>query len=90
MCGIAGILDNNSKTSPERVTKGFQMLLDALKHRGPDDRGEVRIKGKNGLNLNLGHQRLSIIDPSKAGHQPMANNDSSIWISTNSEIYNYT
>ena len=89
MCGIAGILDNNSKTSPERVTKGFQMLLDALKHRGPDDRGEVRIKGKNGLNLNLGHQRLSIIDPSKAGHQPMTNNDSSIWISTNSEIYNY-
>ena len=89
MCGIAGILDSNSKTSPERVTKGFQMLLDGLKHRGPDDRGEVRIKGKNGLNLNLGHQRLSIIDPSKAGHQPMTNDDSSIWISTNSEIYNY-
>jgi asparagine synthase (glutamine-hydrolysing) len=89
MCGIAGILDNNSRTSPERLTKGFQMMLDGLKHRGPDDRGEVKIKGKNGLNLNLGHQRLSIIDTSQGGHQPMTNNDSTIWISTNSEIYNY-
>ena len=89
MCGIAGILDNNSKISPERLANGFQMLLDALEHRGPDDRGEVKIKGKNGLNLNLGHQRLSIIDPSQGGHQPMSNNDSTLWISTNSEIYNY-
>jgi len=90
MCGIAGIFDNNSKKSSESLIKGLQMMLDAIKHRGPDDRGEKKIGPKNGLNIYLGHQRLSIIDPSPGGHQPMSNNDSSIWISTNSEIYNYS
>jgi len=89
MCGIAGIFDNNSKRSPESLTKGLQMMLNAIKHRGPDDRGEKKIGTKNGINIYLGHQRLSIIDPSQGGHQPMSNNDSTIWISTNSEIYNY-
>ena len=89
MCGIAGIFDNNSKKSSESLTKGLQMMLDAIKHRGPDDRGEKKIGPKNGINIYLGHQRLSVIDPSQGGHQPMSNNDSTIWISTNSEIYNY-
>jgi len=89
MCGIAGIFDNNSKKSSESLTKGFQMMLDAIKHRGPDDRGEKKIGPKNGINIYLGHQRLSIIDTSQGGHQPMSNNDSTLWISTNSEIYNY-
>ena len=89
MCGIAGIFDNNSKKSSESLTKGLQMMLDAIKHRGPDDRGEKKIGPKNGINIYLGHQRLSIIDPSQGGHQPMSNNDSTLWISTNSEIYNY-
>jgi len=89
MCGIAGIFDNNSKKSSETLTKGLQMMLDAIKHRGPDDRGEKKIGPKNGINIYLGHQRLSIIDPSQGGHQPMSNNDSTLWISTNSEIYNY-
>jgi len=89
MCGIAGIFDNNSKKSSESLTKGLKMMLDAIKHRGPDDRGEKKIGPKNGINIYLGHQRLSIIDPSQGGHQPMSNNDSSLWISTNSEIYNY-
>ena len=89
MCGIAGIFDNNSKKSSESLTKGLKMMLDAIKHRGPDDRGEKKIGPKNGINIYLGHQRLSIIDPSQGGHQPMSNNDSTIWISTNSEIYNY-
>jgi len=90
MCGIAGIFDKNSQTSSDSLTKGLQMMLDAIKHRGPDDRGEKKIGPKNGLNIYLGHQRLSIIDPSPGGHQPMSNNDSTIWISTNSEIYNYS
>jgi len=89
MCGIAGIFDNNSKKSSESLTKGLQMMLDAIKHRGPDDRGEKKIGSKNGINIYLGHQRLSIIDTSQGGHQPMSNNDSTLWISTNSEIYNY-
>ena len=89
MCGIAGIFDNNSKKPSESIAKGLQMMLNAIKHRGPDDRGQKRITSKNGINIYLGHQRLSIIDTSNGGHQPMSNNESSIWISTNSEIYNY-
>ncbi len=89
MCGIAGILDNNSKTSPESLSKALQMMLDALEHRGPDDRGEVQMGPEKGVCLYLGHQRLSIIDPGQGGHQPMSNDDSTLWISTNSEIYNY-
>ncbi|SVC55274.1 uncharacterized protein METZ01_LOCUS308128, partial [marine metagenome] len=89
MCGIAGILNNNSKRSPESLNKGLQMMLNALEHRGPDDRGEVKIEPHNGPSLYLGHQRLSIIDPGQGGHQPMSNDKSTVWISTNSEIYNY-
>ena len=90
MCGIAGIFDNNSKKPSESLVKGLQMMLNAIKHRGPDDRGQKRITSKNGINIYLGHQRLSIIDTSNGGHQPMSNNESTIWISTNSEIYNYS
>ena len=89
MCGIAGILNKNSNISHERLNKGLQRMLDALEHRGPDDRGEVKISPEKGTTIFIGHQRLSIIDPGPGGHQPMSNNDSSIWISTNSEIYNY-
>ena len=59
-------------------------MTDAIIHRGPDDEGFYC----EGL-IGLGHRRLSILDLSSSGHQPMSNNDSSIWISTNSEIYNY-
>ena len=90
MCGIAGIFDNNSKKPTESLAKGLQMMLNAIKHRGPDDRGQKRITSENGINIYLGHQRLSIIDTSNGGHQPMSNNESTIWISTNSEIYNYS
>ena len=89
MCGIAGILDNQSKLSPNNISIALNNMLNAIKHRGPDDRGEEKILCKKGLNMYLGHQRLSIIDPGPGGHQPMSNDDSSIWISTNSEIYNY-
>ena len=89
MCGIAGIFDNNSKKPSESLAKGLQMMLNAITHRGPDDRGQKKITSNNGINIYLGHQRLSIIDTSNGGHQPMSNNESSIWISTNSEIYNY-
>lgn len=43
MCGIAGIFDNNSKKPSESLAKGLQMMLNAIKHRGPDDRGQKRI-----------------------------------------------
>jgi asparagine synthase (glutamine-hydrolysing) len=61
-------------------------MTDALKHRGPDDVGayvhrECRIA--------LGHRRLSIIDLSRAGHQPMSNEDGTVWITYNGEVYNH-
>jgi asparagine synthase (glutamine-hydrolysing) len=87
MCGIAGLLDFNSTSeNPGRV---LRTMLDSIRHRGPDDRGEELIASENGPTLHLGHQRFSIIDLSPGGHQPMPNDDKSLWLSTNSEIYNF-
>ena len=89
MCGIAGLINFDTSDPVENSGKVLRTMLDALRHRGPDDRGEERIEVANGPTLHLGHQRFSIIDLTKAGHQPMANEDQSVWVSTNSEIYNY-
>ena len=62
----------------------LRRMTDVLQHRGPDDSG-VFVSGSVGL----GHRRLSIIDLSAAGHQPMANEDGSLQIVLNGEIYNY-
>ena len=56
----------------------------ATKHRGPDDEG-FYIDNR----ISLGHSRLSIIDLSEKGHQPMSNEDETIWITYNGEIYNF-
>lgn len=77
MCGIAGIIGKSA--GPEPV----KMMLSMLRHRGPDDFG-VYSDGRAAL----GHARLSIIDLA-GGHQPMANEDRSVWISFNGEIFNY-
>lgn len=70
--------------------KILRRMLDQLRHRGPDDRGEEKfVDESDGIAVYLGHQRLSIIDLTVKGHQPMANDTQSIWISTNSEIYNF-
>jgi len=80
MCGIAGILNlDGAPPSSSRVGA----MLDALTHRGPDDSG-VRVEGP----CALGHRRLSIIDVA-GGHQPMTNEDGSLWITFNGEIFNY-
>ncbi|MBT5549761.1 MAG: asparagine synthase (glutamine-hydrolyzing) [Nitrospina sp.] len=89
MCGIAGFINFDSTDQGDPSSKVLRNMLDALRHRGPDDRGEERIQIPNGPTLHLGHQRFSIIDLTPAGHQPMSNDDKSAWISTNSEIYNY-
>ena len=89
MCGVAGFLDfeiSDQSEYPERVLK---TMLDSIRHRGPDDRGYEFIPNLNGPTLYLGHQRFSIIDLSPRGHQPMANENETLWISTNSEIYNF-
>lgn len=80
MCGIAGIV---SKTGG---LTGFQVqpMIDAQRHRGPDAEG-VWTDG----DCALGHRRLSIIDLSEAGRQPMANDDGGLQITFNGEIYNF-
>jgi asparagine synthase (glutamine-hydrolysing) len=77
MCGIAGYVGKGDKGVLERMTN-------ALAHRGPDDAGFF-IQG----NIGLGHRRLSIIDTSPAGHQPMQSRDGSVVIVFNGEIYNF-
>ena len=83
MCGVAGLsrreggIDGGDVRAVERATT-------AQSHRGPDDSGIFQDS-----RVVLGHRRLSIIDLSPAGHQPMCNEDSSLWITYNGEIYNY-
>jgi len=80
MCGICGKISLNGAVSENLIHK----MCGVLEHRGPDDEG-VYIRGGTGL----GHRRLAIIDLSEAGHQPMSNEDGSIWIVLNGEIYNF-
>jgi len=82
MCGIAGVLkfDERAQVRQDDVDK----ILDTFKYRGPDDRG-VFIDN----NLGLGHLRLSIIDLSKKGHQPMFYDNDNLVLVYNGEVYNY-
>ncbi|MDD5625829.1 MAG: asparagine synthase (glutamine-hydrolyzing) [Patescibacteria group bacterium] len=84
MCGIVGIFyhRNNSSVDESALIKA----RDTMVHRGPDDAGIYISSNKI---LGLGHRRLSIIDLSPAGHQPMANKDETSWITFNGEIYNF-
>lgn len=116
MCGIAALIGASSE-SAKRLTA----MLDAIRHRGPDDEGWVAFAGdglratagggndtlgaayltslpyapaKNshmpaGVRAVLGHRRLSILDVSPAGHQPMCFADRRFWIAFNGEVYNY-
>ena len=81
MCGVCGKLEFDPQVSiaPSLIKK----MADAIVHRGPDDEGYY-ING----HIGLGFRRLSIIDLS-GGHQPLSNEDGSIWIIFNGEIYNY-
>lgn len=85
MCGICGVLDNReyARSDPVIVRK----MCSALSHRGPDDEG-VYVKDGHPA-VALGHRRLSIIDLSAAGHQPMSNESGSVVVALNGEIYNY-
>jgi asparagine synthase (glutamine-hydrolysing) len=81
MCGIAGIFDS---VNPLRISHDLvKAMTDSLVHRGPDDEGFYVSGG-----IGLGHRRLSIIDL-QAGHQPMTNEDGSVWVVFNGEIYNF-
>ncbi len=84
MCGIAGIYA--PKTDPALLTLAIERMVEAQNHRGPDARG-IYVDAENGCAL--GHNRLSIIDLSSAGHQPMANVGERQIISYNGEVYNF-
>jgi asparagine synthase (glutamine-hydrolysing) len=82
MCGICGVWHFDGQ-SPSSET--LSAMTDRLQHRGPDGQG-IYINGAIGL----GHRRLAVIDLSDSGQQPMPNEDHSVWITYNGEIYNYT
>lgn len=85
MCGIAGIY---TKDTPANIDARMSAALLAMKLRGPNDHGFERHALSSG-DLTLGHTRLSIIDLSAAGHQPMYSSDRRYSIVFNGEIYNY-
>ncbi len=83
MCGIAGLMRLDGP-SPAWDLALLDRMTDALAHRGPDDRGtwcNDRVA--------FGHRRLSVIDLSAAGHQPMGNEDGQVQITYNGELYNF-
>ena len=85
MCGIAGFLDHSRESSDQGMQSITKSMVETLKHRGPNHQG-IWVDEECGLAL--GHQRLSIIDLSAAGNQPMVSQDSRYVISYNGEIYN--
>jgi asparagine synthase (glutamine-hydrolysing) len=85
MCGIAGFFSPPSETA-ESLTSTLRSMTDAIVHRGPDDAGHW-VDAECGVAL--GHRRLSILDLSPLGHQPMASADGRYVIVFNGEVYNF-
>lgn len=101
MCGICGEIDLIKKEIKPEI---IRCMCNVLAHRGPDDEGMVFFKGdryfeirrsselppeENDFEVAFGHRRLSIIDLSEAAHQPMCNEDETLWIVFNGEVYNF-
>lgn len=85
MCGIAGFATEKTRA----MTADLKRMTDAIAHRGPDDEGFFEAATRDGrFCVGLGHRRLAIIDLS-TGHQPIGNEDGSIQIVFNGEIYNF-
>ncbi len=82
MCGIAGIVALRDAASPPSLEE-LEAMISALRHRGPDEFGAYRDR-----RAGLGHARLSIIDLA-TGQQPLANEDETLWVVFNGEIFNY-
>ena len=82
MCGINGLIYRDKQV--DRAV--FTTMRDTLSHRGPDDADSQYFDNDK---IALGHRRLSFLDLSPAGRQPMCNEDATVWIVLNGEIYNY-
>ena len=90
MCGICGKISiEGESVSSDLITR----MMGSLVHRGPDDEGSyiksVNTNGGSNITLGLGHKRLSIIDLSPDGRQPLTNEDKTLWLVFNGEIYNH-
>ena len=82
MCGIL-VRSNSNLEIDKNICRAS---LNSMIHRGPDDHGLSYFENNMVV---LGHRRLSIVDLSESGRQPLCNEDGSLWISFNGEIYNY-
>lgn len=86
MCGIAGFVNRDGAPADPAV---LAAMTDTIRHRGPDDRGEMCLSIRGGApDTGIGFHRLNILDLSLHGHQPMANADGSVVLAFNGEIYN--
>jgi asparagine synthase (glutamine-hydrolysing) len=86
VCGIVGFLDRSGRMRPEELSTTVQRMAASLRHRGPEDEG-CWVDAHQGVAL--GHRRLSIIDLSPAGHQPMQSHGGRYTVVFNGEIYNF-
>ena len=92
MCGIVGVATRRGR---DEAVEAVQRGLKALGHRGPDDEGWAVIeegresRGGADWTVCFGHRRLSILDPTPAGHQPMRDEERGDWITYNGEVFNH-
>ncbi len=86
MCGIAGMFAADGRPLEPGV---LERMTQALAHRGPEGHGVERIDAGAGVAIGLGHTRLKVVDLSDAAGQPMSNEDGSVWVVFNGEIYNF-
>jgi asparagine synthase (glutamine-hydrolysing) len=82
MCGISGLVNCGDRETLARMTN-------VQAHRGPDDSGLWERRFADGSYIGLGSRRLAILDLSADGHMPMSNEDGTVWITYNGEIYNF-
>ncbi len=82
MCGICGVVGRPDEQLMKR-------MLGRIAHRGPDDEGILIKETSAGESIALGHRRLSIIDLSAGGHEPMSDRSGQVWLTFNGEIYNF-
>lgn len=83
MCGISGLVNCGDSATLARMTN-------VQTHRGPDDSGFWERRLPDGAYIGLGSRRLAILDLSADGHMPMSNEDGTVWITYNGEIYNFS
>ncbi len=84
MCGFVGVLRLNADSPVEEVD--IIRMRETMYHRGPDDAGVYMSPDGR---IGMGHRRLTIVDLSSAGRQPMSNEDGTVWLAFNGEIYNH-